>query len=65
MWKMKGYTSSNKVSRHVSRLETVARHRCLGLGSVSTLIYLVLAYVSSIRVSSCLVSLDCVCVRRW
>jgi len=36
---------SDGVSRHVSRLETVLRHgfSCLGLGSVSTLVYLVLA----------------------
>ena len=53
---------SDGVSRHVSRLETVPRHgfSCLGLGSVSTLVCLVLARVSSIDVSSCLMSHDCV-----
>ena len=46
------------VSRHVSCLETVSRHgfSCLGPGSVSTLVCLVL----SIHVSSCLMSHDCV-----
>ena len=53
---------SDGVSRHVSRLETVSRHGflCLGLGSVLTLICLVLARVSSFHVSSCLMSHDCV-----
>jgi len=55
--------TSDRVSRHVSRLETVSRHdylSCLGLVSVSTLVCLVLARVSSFHVSSCLMSHDCV-----
>jgi len=44
----------------VSRLSRDIWLPCLGLGSVSTLVYLVLARVSSFHVSSCLVSYDCV-----
>ena len=45
--------------RHVSCLETVSRHglSCLSLGSVSTLVCLVLA-LSSFHISSCLMSHD-------
>ena len=56
---------SDGVSRHVSRLETVSRHGflCLGLGSVLTLICLVLSRVSSFHVSSChLVTVSWLCL---
>jgi len=46
------------VLRHVSRLETW--FSCLGLGSVSTLVCLVLDRRSSFYISSCLMSRDCV-----
>ena len=50
--------NSDGVLRHVSCLQTVSRHgcSCLGLGSVSTLVCLVLVRVSSFHVSSCLMS---------
>ena len=54
--------TTDGVSRRVSRLETVSSHgfSYLELGSVSTLVCLVLARVSSFHVPSCLVSHDCV-----
>ena len=54
--------TSDGVSRHASRLETVSRHgfSYLELGLVSTLACLVLARVSSFHVPSCLVSHGCV-----
>jgi len=52
----------SRESRHVSCLETVSRHgfSCLGLGSVSTLVCLVVAQVLNFHVSSCLMFHNCV-----
>jgi len=59
--------SNDGVSRHVSCLETVWMHgfSCPGLCSVSILVCLVLAHVSSFHVSSCSTFHDCVLTVIW